>query len=76
MVFDEITEKVMQMALMNAAKRDSQLVTPEHILYACTDVPVFIRAVHMCKGSVDVIRENLDELLTTMLPKRKEGDGD
>ncbi|MBR6157849.1 MAG: AAA family ATPase, partial [Lachnospiraceae bacterium] len=66
----------MQMALMNAAKRDSQLVTPEHILYACTDVPVFIRAVHMCKGSVDVIRENLDEFLTTMLPKRKEGDGD
>ncbi|MBR3104990.1 MAG: AAA family ATPase [Lachnospiraceae bacterium] len=76
MVFDEITEKVMQMALMNAAKRDSQLVMPEHILYACTDVPVFIRAVHMCKGSVDVIRENLDEFLTTMLPKRKEGDGD
>ena len=76
MVFDEITEKVMQMALMNAAKRDSQLVTPEHILYACTDVPVFIRAVHMCKGSVDVIRDNLDEFLTTMLPARHEGDGD
>ena len=76
MVFDEITEKVMQMALMNAAKRDSQLVTPEHILYACTDVPVFIRAVHMCKGSVDVIRDNLDEFLNTMLPKRHEGDGD
>ncbi|MBR1471306.1 MAG: AAA family ATPase [Lachnospiraceae bacterium] len=76
MVFDEMTEKVMQMALMNAAKRDSQLVTPEHILYVCTDVPVFIRAVHICKGSVEHIKDSLDEFLSTMLPQRKEGSVD
>ena len=76
MGFDEITEKALQMTLMTAAKLDSQLVTPEHFLYVCTDVPVFIRAMHMCGGSVEELKDSLDDFLHTLLPRRTDGEPD
>ncbi|MCR5249662.1 MAG: AAA family ATPase [Lachnospiraceae bacterium] len=76
MGFDETTEKVMQLSLMVAARMESQLVTPEHILYVCTDIPVFIRALRTCGGDARRLKETLDEFLHTMLPVQKEGDPD
>lgn len=72
MILDEISEKVMQRALMIAAKAGNEYVTPEHIMYAATEVPLFQRAVKMCGGSINELRDNLTEFINDMIPKRKD----
>ena len=41
MMFDDMTEKVMQSMLFKASQMGSEFVTPEHVLYTCLDLPVF-----------------------------------
>ncbi len=71
MVFDDITEKIMQSTLFKASELGSEFVTPEHVLYACLDVPLFNRAVIMNGGSIKVLREDLEDFFKNMLPALK-----
>jgi len=76
MKFDDMTERVMQVALMIAAKLDSDLVTPEHVIAACTETPAFIRAVHMCEGSAEKLKDAVMKYLENEMPIHGENSGD
>ncbi|MCR5209286.1 MAG: AAA family ATPase [Lachnospiraceae bacterium] len=72
MILDEISEKVMHQALMLAARVGSEYVTPEHIMYAATEVPLFQRTVKMMEGNINDLRNNLTEFINDKIPKRKD----
>lgn len=74
MVFDDLTEKIMQTTLFIAAQMGSEMVTPEHVLYACLDVPVFVRALTKNGGNPKHLKEDLDDFFKTMLPVKKTAD--
>ena len=71
MVFNDMTEKIMQTTLFTAAQMGSEMVTPEHVLYACLDVPVFVKALNMNGGNPKLLRDDLDDFFKTMLPEKK-----
>ena len=71
MVFDDITEKIMQATLFKASELGSEFVTPEHVLYTCLDLPVFTRALAMNGGDPKMLKADLEDFLKTMLPAIK-----
>ncbi len=76
MMFDDMTEKVMQSMLYKASKMGSEFVTPEHVLYTCLDLPVFTKALVMNGGDPKELKADLDDFLTTMLPAVKKSENE
>ena len=72
MTFDQTAEKVMQLAVFMALKMNSELLTPEHLLNAALDEPVFKHALHLAGGDPELLTEDLEEFIDTVIPKRKE----
>ncbi len=62
----------MQTALLFAVRINSEFLTPEHLLYAATDAPVFIRAVKMLGGDVVSLRDSLDGYISGYVPQRRD----
>ena len=76
MVFDDMTEKIMQLTLFKASEMGSEFVTPEHVLFACLDLPVFKKALVMNGGDPKVLKADIDDFLSTMLPEKKKDEGE
>ena len=72
MVFNETAEKVMQLAVFMALKMNSELLTPEHMLKAALEEPLFKHALHLAGGDPELLSEDLEEFIDTVIPKRKD----
>ncbi|MCR4584660.1 MAG: AAA family ATPase [Lachnospiraceae bacterium] len=71
MQFNETAEKVMQLAVFMALKMNSELLTPEHMLNAALEQPIFKHAIHLAGGDPELLGEDLEEFMDTVIPKRK-----
>ncbi|MCR5012341.1 MAG: AAA family ATPase [Lachnospiraceae bacterium] len=72
MLFDKHTDITVKKAIKLAITCGSEYVTPEHVLAAATEDPIFARAMKMCGGNINSFRDNLMEFITDILPKRKD----
>ncbi len=70
MIFDKHTDITVKKAIKLAITCGSEYVTPEHVLAAATEDPIFARAMKMCGGNINNFRDNLMEFITDILPKR------
>lgn len=70
MTFDRQVEKIMKFAVMKALYLQNIYVTPEHVLYAMADEKEFAIAFRSMGGSVQELKEDLDDFFEDMLPKK------
>ena len=76
MTFDSKTERVMQMTLASAQQLKSQLVVPEHVLHILSQMTWFEKLVEVCGGNAEELKENLNDFLENIVPRRKDGEAE
>ncbi|MGL5085592.1 MAG: AAA family ATPase, partial [Clostridium sp.] len=73
MEIDEVLNEIILNAFNYAKRNNHEYVTPEHILFCALDNEMFKDAINKCGGSVDSVKNKLQEYVDMYITKTEEG---